>query len=164
MKSPESTKGRPIDCSETQGASLVEFGMRYQARLPLPPSANNLVAPVRRGKYGRLVKTGEARQWLLVAALALRGTASRPLEGPLALELRFALPSIASDLDNRIKALLDALVAARWMHDDCQIVRLVATKSVCHRGALGSVDASLWQTETDALTARRLENSKRATS
>jgi Holliday junction resolvase RusA-like endonuclease len=101
---------------------------------------------------------------LLVAAMALRGTASRPLDGPLALEARFSLPSVASDVDNRLKALLDALVAAKWLHDDCQIVRLVASKRVCHREDLPGVDVSLWQTETDALTARRLKTSKKATS
>lgn len=76
--------------------------------LPYPPSANKLWRKYR----GRMVKSDEARAYTVAVRIAsakqLRGPFA-PLAGPVRVVMRFIRPGESGDLDNRIKALLDAL-------------------------------------------------------
>lgn len=78
-------------------------------------------------------------QSVLEAAIAAYGNAA-PLDGPVALTLRFYLPKPKSapkrlvdqvkkpDLDKLVRALKDGLTRAGIYHDDSQVVATVASK------------------------------------
>lgn len=112
----------------------------YSGFLPLPPSANALVMPLR----GRLIKSKVGREWAKTAA-AILGKASPPLEGALSLYASFKVRSVSSDVSNRIKALEDALVAAGFMFDDCQVVQIQARKSIVTQGSVVDAERCWWE-------------------
>lgn len=91
--------------------------------LSYPPTANNLKAIVR----GRMVKTAEARRYFQRVALEARTQGARPLAGPLCVSVTAYRPRRAGDLDNVLKASLDALKGIAW-EDDSQIVELQALR------------------------------------
>lgn len=81
---------------------------RFNVTLPLPPSTNNLFATVR----GRRVKSREYKAWL-ATALALLVELRRPRTLPASIRASvFGKVNAARDLDNLLKPIGDALVAA----------------------------------------------------
>src|SRR5262245_39720721 len=82
--------------------------------LPIPPSMNEMYANVR----GRRVKTRAARRWHHDASwlIKLEAGGSR-IEGPWAIGVVYPR-SMKGDVDNRLKALLDAVVASGIVCDD----------------------------------------------
>ena len=110
----------------------------YFLRLPLPPSANDLVRPaVMRGRNGkptaRLVKAGGVRGWHDVVRAAV-GAGHGKIHGPAYLHATMYFRSVSSDLSNRIKALEDGLTAAGVWFDDAQVVRLECEKALAPKG------------------------------
>lgn len=91
------------------------------ACLPYPPSTNRLWAVYR----GFLRKTAEAEAYSALCASMLRASGIEPVIGPVALTLIVERPRRAGDLDNRVKAVLDALNGFAYT-DDNQIVALHA--------------------------------------
>ncbi len=95
-------------------------------RLPLPPSTNGLYRNVcGRGR----VLTGEAKAWKLFAgslimAERMRHGGTLAIPGPVAVHAVMTFPTAAGDLDNRAKALLDALVDGRVIDDDRRVMEL----------------------------------------
>jgi crossover junction endodeoxyribonuclease RusA len=89
--------------------------------LPYPPSTNRLWA-VYRG-YAR--KTAEAREYASTCGTLLLQAGIQPLTGPVSVTLIVERPRRAGDLDNRLKAVLDALNGYAYA-DDEQIVALSA--------------------------------------
>jgi len=89
--------------------------------LPFPPSVNH---------YYRRTRTGQV--YLGPQALAFRervhlewlARSWTPLEGPISLEIRAFRPRVVGDIDNVLKATLDAL-NRRYFVDDRQVVRLL---------------------------------------
>jgi Holliday junction resolvase RusA-like endonuclease len=77
-----------------------------------------------RGK-GR-VKTGHYEQWRGAAATSLRLQAIRPVAGSIVVLFGVERGSLAADIDNRIKAMLDAIVAAKIIEDDNQVTAFAA--------------------------------------
>lgn len=113
-------------------------------RLPLPPSANNLVRPTGFLRKGAPVQLrGMWRfilKWLLFrlaptkAAEEFREAAHAklpiaPIAGPVELYITVTVPSIASDGPNRQKAVEDALNTRLWF-DDKQVAEWHGVKRI----------------------------------
>ncbi len=90
--------------------------MTFHVKLPLPPSANKLFFNVPgRGR----VKTKAYKNWRKNAVLSIfaQVRADRRIGGPVSLSI--CVPSgMRGDLDNRLKAAIDALVASNRIDDD----------------------------------------------
>ena len=93
--------------------------------LPYPPSLNHLYATVR----GRRVLSEEGRQYKKDVFLdaCQQGAARNMLTGDVWVTLHFYRPRKAGDLDNLLKATLDALTGICWK-DDKQIVSIEACR------------------------------------
>lgn len=89
--------------------------------LPYPPSTNRLW----RMQRGRMVKAPAARAYeARVKALAWP---AEPYSGPVAVVVRVYRPIRRGDLDNRLKAVMDALQGVAFKNDE-QVVDLHATR------------------------------------
>ena len=90
----------------------------------LPPSVNHLY------KYGnkRAYISAEARTWQKYAAAAMKLNYNKnavPSGAPVKVKIRFITSDNRRwDIDNRLKSLLDCLMKAGIILDDCQIHRL----------------------------------------
>lgn len=101
--------------------------------LPFPPSANNLFANGKKGRY----RTKEYDKWLEVAGLKVQSQRPRPVLGRAFVSIELD-DRETGDVDNRIKACMDVLVkqgvlggdskkyvqgvAARWTKlDGCRV-------------------------------------------
>jgi len=91
--------------------------------MPVPPSVNQMFRNVR-GK-GR-VKTEAYEQWRAAAKTSLRLQQVQPIEGRVVAVFGVERGSLAADIDNRIKAMLDAIVAAKIIRDDNQVTAFAA--------------------------------------
>jgi len=97
--------------------------------LPIPPSLNSMFANVIiRGKQRR-VKSKEYAAWkaLVAPTLDRRWKVARPIAKPYGVCIRINL-NHKSDIDNRVKPILDALVNAQIIVgdqyvNDCRIIR-----------------------------------------
>lgn len=113
--------------------------------LPLPARTNALTRPANVGGKARLVKSKQGKEWLQVAANALRfvqctATGVRPLlVGPVWLELTFLYDSIVPDIDGRIKSLMDVLKGVCW-EDDRQVCKLEVLKLLTEPGQDGGLE------------------------
>ncbi len=98
---------------------------RLVLELPYPPSVNHYYRSV--GPRTLISREGRAYREQVCAILVAAGTET--LTGPLALQVEVYPPDRRSrDLDNTLKALLDALEKGGAYRNDSQIVRLVAEK------------------------------------
>jgi Holliday junction resolvase RusA-like endonuclease len=108
----------------------------FRAVLDLPTSVNASLVPTEmRGEEGRRLRlkaSKDAKAWKKKAHLQLlctrRPTALR--KGLVSMRLDVHVPTIASDGGNRLKLLEDALVRARVLTDDRQIVEWAITTHV----------------------------------
>jgi crossover junction endodeoxyribonuclease RusA len=92
--------------------------------LPTPPSTNNLFASVViKGKPRRIV-TRDYKAWREKAAKILDRYVTEPLPKPYGAHIRVHV-NHCSDIDGRIKAVLDALVTAKIITGDQWINRLI---------------------------------------
>jgi len=98
-------------------ASPVTFTM------PVPPSVNQMFRNVR-GK-GR-VKTEAYEQWRAAARTSLRLQSLQPVMGRVVVIFGVERGSLAADIDNRIKAMLDAIVTAGVIEDDNRVTAFAA--------------------------------------
>jgi Holliday junction resolvase len=84
--------------------------------LPLPPSANNMFVNVR-GK-GR-VRSENYKSWSRTAGLLIRAQRPGRFDVPVRVRIEVNHPrGLGFDIDNRIKAILDALVQYGLLIDD----------------------------------------------
>lgn len=94
--------------------------------LPYPPSVNTLYTTTRRGKALAPAHV-EFRVQSRIAAYQQLPDGWTPLLGPVRVTLDAWRPRRRGDLDNVIKAALDALNGILW-HDDAQVVTIVANR------------------------------------
>jgi crossover junction endodeoxyribonuclease RusA len=95
-------------------------GRVIELTLPEPPSANRYWRTFR----GRAVKSAEARAYRQLVAVLATTHRLEPLRGDLDVTLTWYRQARRGDLDNRAKAILDALNGLAW-GDDRQIRRLL---------------------------------------
>jgi len=98
-----------------------------ELQLPFPPSVNRIWRCV----GGRNIKSREGRQYTDAAVFKIRQQMGRQktLEGVLNVSLVFMCPDKRRrDVDNLLKASLDALTTAGVWKDDSQIHKLTASK------------------------------------
>jgi Holliday junction resolvase RusA-like endonuclease len=110
--------------------------------LPLPPSANRLYANIP-GK-GR-IKTRAYKRWRLDAILSIfaQVRADFRVGGPVALS--FCVPAaMRGDLDNRIKATIDALVGSRRIDDDKHVCSITILRGGADKGKI-HIKAEPWK-------------------
>lgn len=95
----------------------------------LPPTANHIWVHTR----GNHFRTAEYVAWISAVGFCVPRQTS-PVTGPLAvaIDLHFAKKSACdrSDIDNRVKATLDALAHAGMYENDSQIVELYVVKQL----------------------------------
>lgn len=95
--------------------------MRIEFTLPMPPSINRMYRSSGRSYY----KTHEAKEYTKQVAYQLRK--HQPSGEPLELEIKLYFKDKISDIDGRMKSLLDSLEGFIYLNDR-QVMRLLATK------------------------------------
>lgn len=106
-----------------QGLGAAQAAAPTTFTLPVPPSVNQLFRNVP-GK-GR-VKTRVYDDWQGHALTSLRLQKIAPLKGQVVVLFGVERSSRSADIDNRIKAMLDALVKAKIIQDDNQVTAFAA--------------------------------------
>ena len=94
----------------------------------LPPTANHLY---RTARNSRRYKTAEGSRWQRDAAaiMAAAYKGGSPYSGDVTVDITFGTPDRRRwDLDNRLKALLDALQMGGILANDAQIKRLCVAR------------------------------------
>ena len=93
--------------------------------MPWPPSANNSKIPVKRGKFTRMASSPALREYHLLVAILFQGKI-KTLAPPYSVRLDIYEPDRRHrDIANLEKAVVDSLVKAEVMEDDCKINKLV---------------------------------------
>lgn len=99
--------------------------MRY--RIPWPPTQNHIWKHTCVAGKPRTYRTQKYKEFLDLTSLLVRPR--RPMEGGVMVKLVFSPPDRRRyDVDNRCKAVLDALTHCGVWQDDSQIVTLLACK------------------------------------
>ena len=102
-------------------------------RLPLPPSANVMYRAVPSGNHCRVVVSREGRIFRDECA-PIMVKYPEPFHSHVSVEATFFFKNGMSDLDNRIKALLDVLEVGKLgfglLQDDRQVVELHCFKRI----------------------------------
>ncbi len=92
-----------------------------ELELPYPPTINNYWRSYR----GRVVISEDGRKFRQLVCMILARKKVQPLLGPFDISIKtFPPDSRRRDIDNVLKALLDALQHGGAYHDDYQIARL----------------------------------------
>lgn len=90
--------------------------------LPLPPSTNARMRPVRMGRYARSILTDEARDYIDQIGLHLKSWAKtaafKPIDEYAFLDMWFILPRVSCDSHNYMKVTLDAMEAGGIFSND----------------------------------------------
>lgn len=89
--------------------------------LPYPPSTNRLWRNFR----GRAVLSEEGRIYKSAAALLASQVCDKPLQGDIRITVKVYRPRKSGDIDNRLKACLDALQGTVY-ENDSQIIEIHA--------------------------------------
>lgn len=108
-----------------------KVGRRMVLQLPWPPSVNDYYG--RNGRGGVYLKP-EARRFRRIAGMVIAYLSENwgplPIRGPVRIKLIAHPPDRRRyDLDNREKALFDALEAAKVIENDAQVVSKTADKA-----------------------------------
>lgn len=99
--------------------------MGIQLTLPIPPSANQIW----RNYRGRVVLSDEALTFRQEVNAICHPKDLTPLDGMVRVTVKVYRPRSAGDLDNSLKALLDAL-KGKAFYDDAQVYEIHAFKYI----------------------------------
>jgi Holliday junction resolvase RusA-like endonuclease len=112
-------------------------------RLPWPPSCNHMYRRAEGGQV-RLTKYAATYRAVVRSILALHG--ARPIAGPVALTIDLYPPreKRTMDIDNALKALLDAL-EGRCFKNDSAVCRLLVTRRERRAGGEVVVQVERWE-------------------
>lgn len=141
--------------------------MRLTFTLPLPPSSNHRLQPMRAKKAGeipRLVLAADHREWMASAPARIRRQLPadwRPLAGPVRVVVLVYLDTLASDLGNREKCLFDAATQAGVWDDDRQVADLRMLKAFTAPGQAAEVRVLVEPAQGFEDLERRLEESRK---
>ena len=91
--------------------------------IPYPPSVNMYWRMAVIGGRPRMLLSREARQYKERVEIILRAKALKPLQGAVRLRATVYRPARRGDLDNTLKALLDAL-RGHLYDDDSQVAEI----------------------------------------
>lgn len=109
-----------------QGAAIGALApIAVTFHLPVPPSVNELFRNVP-GK-GR-VKTRVYDDWRSHALTSIRLQQLAPIAGHVLIRLNIEMSGNRADLDNRVKAIFDAIVDAKLIHDDSLVTGFLVGK------------------------------------
>lgn len=114
----------PEGPNETGAGILADLPAPVAFTLPTPPSTNALFKNVP-GK-GR-VRTGKYDDFIRHAVTSIRSQCVRPVQGNVLAVFGIERPNSTSDLDNRLKGLIDAIVKASVLEDDRFITGLAVS-------------------------------------
>lgn len=127
--------------------------MTCKLSLPYPPSVNRYWRSLRSGPMaGRVLVSSEGRAYRDAVARVARAQAIVSASGELAVDV-LLVPGDRRrrDVDNPLKALLDALTHAGAWADDSQIRRLVVLRHDPVPGAAAAVvEIRPWEEENDS--------------
>lgn len=140
--------------------------MSLHATIPGPPVAKGRPRLTTVGGHARAYTPAKTRAWESKAADYIRAEWGQrePLQGPVCVSVLVVRPRPTSkvwkrrempaewaptrpDVDNYVKATLDAASKAGVWRDDSQVVRLVATKRLAAGGELPRVEVSVSRVE-----------------
>ena len=121
--------------AEERASDLIEL------RLPWPPSVNAIWRNVVINKRPRTLLSKAGRDWFAIAAgQVMQQRAGLRILGRAAVDLMLHAPDRrAIDIDNRAKAVLDALTKGGMWHDDGQVDVLTVRRAEVVRGGLAIV-------------------------
>lgn len=91
--------------------------------LPIPPSLNNIFFS---RPHGGRAKTTDYKNWLETAAWEIRSQRVPTIDGDIRVELVIERPNKSSDIDNRIKPVLDCMQKAGVVSNDKAVVEIRA--------------------------------------
>lgn len=99
--------------------------------LPFPPTNNHLTTVAR----GRRISSTKCRKYRSAALAAIGNKHGRPLTDRLAVTVNLHAPTRAKrDIDNYVKAVLDAITVAQVWEDDSQIDQLIIRRGAIIKG------------------------------
>lgn len=93
-------------------SGAVMTAMTYE--IPMPPSVNQWKTPHK----GRLILTKTYREWQSAADTMFLSQRARPFGKPAIITIEVPERRKGSDIDNRVKSVLDALTRAGVIEDD----------------------------------------------
>ena len=111
--------------------------MSYEFEMPWPPTVNHYHQPVRIGKSARIIKGQKAREYssLIIKHMTDLCLDSEAISERLSVSIVLNPPTLRKyDVDNRTKAIFDALSDCGFWLDDEQVDRLIVTKGVKTKG------------------------------
>ncbi len=116
-------------------------GPVIELRLSWPPSVNTIWRNVTINKRPRTLLSKPGREWFTVASAEVtQQRAGTRILGRVAVDLTLHAPDRrAIDIDNRAKAVLDALTKGGMWHDDGQVDVLTVRRAEVVRGGLAIV-------------------------
>ena len=117
-------------------------GQTLQFTLPWPPSVNRYwrSVPMGRGRGVRVLISREGRAFRMDVVARLAPLRRSPFTGRLEVRIELCAPTRrALDIDNPLKALLDAMQEAGVYRNDGQIDRLLVERGPVTRGGAARV-------------------------
>lgn len=113
--------------------------------LPWPPTVNHYHQPVRSGDSVRIVKSKKARDYEKLSSIwMVRQSIKKSPSNKLAIEITLHPPTKSRyDIDNRCKAILDAICKFGAIYDDSDFLRMTVSKGLVTRGGL--VEISIFE-------------------